>query len=315
MLLLDLRGVDMEYFEFDSSILPRVTLMYRDSSLHPHKNICRISDEYIFYLVTNGELHFCEDGVQHTLKAGETFLFEPGKLHFGTENSVYQLYYIHFRHPKVRKWEAGFDQWAAQAHSENKKWMTTMDYNTEVSDRIVIPKKMYFPDKAVMLRLCRLLEKAISQRQIRLENCNVLTACAVDEILIECYRQTVTQSLHHSNHPDTGLQCIRDVLTFLNTNYQRKITGNELEKHLSYNFDYLNQLFHKHLGITVFKMLEQIRMENAKELLISRDLNINYIATMVGFQNESYFSKAFKRYTGLSPSQYRAAHKPKSEQQ
>lgn len=304
----------MEFFELDSSIMPRVTLMYRDTSVDPHKNVDRISDEYIFYLVVNGELHFCEDGKYYTVKAGETFLFEPEKHHFGTKNSVYQLYYIHFRHPKVQKKEMTWEQWAEQACKENQRWMTTVDYSTEVSDRILIPKQMYFSEATVMRYLCQLLEKAITRRQVRLENHDVLTACAVEEILIECYRQTVAQSMKDANSAGAGLQCVQDVITFLNTNYFRKLTGSLLEEQLSYNFDYLNQLFRKNLDTTIFHMLEQIRMENAKDLLLSRDLNMEQIAEMVGFLNESYFSKVFKRYTGLSPTQYRRTHRQKNRE-
>lgn len=53
-------------------------------------------------------------------------------------------------------------------------------------------------------------------------------------------------------------------------NYKRKLTGAVLEKELSYNFDYLNQLFRKQPGVSIFRMPENIRMEAAKNILQAR---------------------------------------------
>jgi two-component system response regulator YesN len=51
--------------------------------------------------------------------------------------------------------------------------------------------------------------------------------------------------------------------------------------------------------------LTKIRIENAKKLLKEKDLNNYDVCMMVGYDNPTYFSKVFKRVTGLTPSQYR----------
>ena len=51
--------------------------------------------------------------------------------------------------------------------------------------------------------------------------------------------------------------------------------------------------------------LNNIRVEKAKELLISSDLSIADIGNQVGFSDQSYFNKIFKEHEGMTPGQYR----------
>ena len=89
------------------------------------------------------------------------------------------------------------------------------------------------------------------------------------------------------------------------TNYSQKISSTMIENSLSYSFDYLNQLFKKNLDTTIFQVLESIRIENAKKLIQTTALTLEEIAANVGYDNASYFSKVFKKKTGIPPSKYR----------
>ena len=64
-------------------------------------------------------------------------------------------------------------------------------------------------------------------------------------------------------------------------------------------------LVKKATGKTPIQVLTQYRIENAKYLLLNTDQPINNIATSCGYQNEYYFSTAFKKYTGIAPYFYR----------
>ena len=70
------------------------------------------------------------------------------------------------------------------------------------------------------------------------------------------------------------------------------------------NFDYLNRVFKKNIGKTIFVYLNEIRIHHAKELIATTSMKILSIGYRVGFQDECYFSKVFKKYTGMSPGQY-----------
>ena len=66
------------------------------------------------------------------------------------------------------------------------------------------------------------------------------------------------------------------------------------------------------MGVNFSKYLVQVRIENAEKLLINSDQSIYDISLEVGFNDYSYFSKAFKDAYGLSPKDYRKNKKSKS---
>lgn len=72
---------------------------------------------------------------------------------------------------------------------------------------------------------------------------------------------------------------------------------------------YLSALFKKETGMNFIKYLTDVRMEKAMELLRGTDLRTYEIADQIGFENTHYFSVAFKKYTGMSPSDFRKGGK------
>ena len=73
------------------------------------------------------------------------------------------------------------------------------------------------------------------------------------------------------------------------------------------NKNYLSDLFSKRMGMTLTDYRNKLRLDHAKQLLLSRQegSSINDIALDSGFESNSQFSKIFKRATGLSPQEYR----------
>ena len=73
---------------------------------------------------------------------------------------------------------------------------------------------------------------------------------------------------------------------------------------------YLSHLFKAVTGITVIEYRNELRMKRAKELLLDGECQIGEIAALVGFESIYYFSRAFKKAYGLSPSQYAKGNLP-----
>ena len=69
---------------------------------------------------------------------------------------------------------------------------------------------------------------------------------------------------------------------------------------------YLSGLFKKEAGTNFVKYLTDVRMEKSMQLLRSTDMKTYEIAYETGFSNPHYFSVSFKKYTGMSPSEFRA---------
>ena len=71
------------------------------------------------------------------------------------------------------------------------------------------------------------------------------------------------------------------------------------EVHLSES--YFSTLFKKRCGTSFTEYLNAVRIEESKRLLAQGDLNVTEAAVRVGFASQSYFSKVFRRVTGMSP--------------
>lgn len=93
---------------------------------------------------------------------------------------------------------------------------------------------------------------------------------------------------------------------YLQENYNQDISFQELALKFGFSAEYLGKIFKKHSGLTLSKYLTRLRMNEAKRLLLSQpNLEIQKIGELVGYRDSFYFSRAFKAYTGIQPSEYR----------
>jgi AraC-like DNA-binding protein len=69
-----------------------------------------------------------------------------------------------------------------------------------------------------------------------------------------------------------------------------------------------NELFKAQFNSTPNRYLTSVRIEKAKELLLTSKIPIKQVAELSGFEDFYYFSKVFKKETGLSPMQFRKAN-------
>lgn len=95
-------------------------------------------------------------------------------------------------------------------------------------------------------------------------------------------------------------------MTFLEDNFEDPACSvSELCQHLGLSRSYVYNLFKNKTDLSPQQFLTKLRMERAKELLSNSDLNVQAISHFVGYNDSFTFSKAFKRYQGLSPKSWR----------
>ncbi len=83
------------------------------------------------------------------------------------------------------------------------------------------------------------------------------------------------------------------------------LNRNTIASALHMNPDYLSHLFHKQTGELLNNYITKERISAAKIMLLNTDLSLQEISWQTGFSNSSYFHKQFKRFTGVTPNQYR----------
>ena len=85
----------------------------------------------------------------------------------------------------------------------------------------------------------------------------------------------------------------------------RDLSRNVIAEYMHMNPDYLSTLFHTRFGQTLSFYITAVRIDYAKELLKNSTFTLNEIADKTGFSTSSYFCKQFKKYTSMTPQQYR----------
>ena len=98
---------------------------------------------------------------------------------------------------------------------------------------------------------------------------------------------------------------ITQALTYININYNKQLTLEELSKKAGYSKSRFSHLFLEIVGISPIKYQNDIRLKNACELLHSTNLTITEIAQSCGFGDPLYFSRIFKKKYKISPTQHR----------
>lgn len=98
---------------------------------------------------------------------------------------------------------------------------------------------------------------------------------------------------------------INSLIKFIDRNYTKKITLEDLAGLTNYNPSYLSQLFKSHLGINFYDYLTRIRLREATYELGSTDHTVSAVALAHGFSDVKAFNAAFKTTFGKTPSDYR----------
>lgn len=91
----------------------------------------------------------------------------------------------------------------------------------------------------------------------------------------------------------------------LSANIYSDISTDRICKEMNYSKTYLSTLFRKHSGTSIMQYYNNLKITEAKRLIQHTEHSLNTVSEMLGFNNQYYFSYAFKKSEGISPSEYR----------
>lgn len=98
---------------------------------------------------------------------------------------------------------------------------------------------------------------------------------------------------------------VEQISNFMEMHMEKNLNVQQISKEFSISPTYLGKLFHKHKNMSMNSFLTSIRMERAKEILRHNpNMMIRELAQRIGYQDQFYFSRVFRSYTGVSPSEY-----------
>ncbi|MCD8105835.1 MAG: response regulator [Lachnospiraceae bacterium] len=125
-------------------------------------------------------------------------------------------------------------------------------------------------------------------------------AGALSAFLERIHARTDSRLDEHRNQ-----QKLEQALRYIRENFSRDLNMAVVSNHVSMNYSVFSQEFKQYTGKNFVAFLKELRMEEAKRLLVETDLRVIEISQRVGYENEKHFMKTFKAEYGVSPSVYR----------
>ena len=232
-------------------------------------------DYQIIYLVKGKGYYDFGNGTEE-VSEGNIIVFQPGQkqLYEYFANDETELYWIHFTGSK--------------------------------SDEIM--KKLNLTDRYVYhagirgdcIDLWKKITYEIQDKQTYFEQ---ISGVYLEELLLIFARRLMDD---RTNLKHNLCENIRSVITYMYENYNQKIAVGELAARCNLSMYRFIHKFKAATGMTPIEYLTKIRIGEAKYLLSNSQLNISEIAAIVGYDDPLYFSRVFKKETGLSPRYYKS---------
>ena len=169
--------------------------------------------------------------------------------------------------------------------------------------------------KARAIELCSLLSRvaieggAPTDNILKLNNSFLKSLQQIDTLDLLCAKlqeivEAFTDSLFDYSL-NKNRETIKKAMNYISTNFNHSITLEEVAVAVHLHPAYFSSIFTQCSGSSFKEYLNMVRVEESKRLLSNTEYSIIDIAVACGFDDQSYFSKVFKKYTGMSPKQYR----------
>ncbi|WP_040194994.1 response regulator transcription factor [Clostridium culturomicium] len=162
-------------------------------------------------------------------------------------------------------------------------------------------REFEYAQKAIQLGVTRLILKPSSMKEIEE---------AVSTMVGNLKKKNVHTDAEECDVDVNGASSfiVKNALKYIQENYTRKLTLGEVAEKTYVSQWYLSKLLNKHTGKSFSDILNQTRINVARDLLKNPSMRIGDIAEEVGFMDMAHFSRVFKKFAGCSANEYRNKH-------
>ena len=101
---------------------------------------------------------------------------------------------------------------------------------------------------------------------------------------------------------------IPEIIEWIRTHIHEDISLSSVAFEFNYSCEHLSRIFKKKRGISVNQYINKLKIAKAKELLLLTDYTVNEITKIIGYNDDKYFYRVFKKHEDLTPKEYRYAY-------
>ena len=223
--------------------------------------------------VDKGELLTTIDGVSYHLKQGDLIFYAPMQFHTQSTFEKISSSYL------------------------------TINFKMNFNHADLLCNKIFSLKRDSYFIVTRLIEE-LSNDNLYSDD---LSLCYLKQLIIQMLR---LDNSHFHSKPTTHMQqtyeneLLNDILLYIDDNIYEKISVSTLCDHFCISTSMLHSLFRKNMNNTAKNYINELKLSKSKELIRNSTHTLSEISEMLGFSSIHYFSKKFKSYFNISPTEY-----------
>ena len=223
--------------------------------------------------VDKGELLTTIDGVSYHLKQGDLIFYAP--LQFHTQSTFEKI----------------------------SSSYLTINFKMNFNHADLLCNKIFSLKRDSYFIVTKLIEELSNDNLYS----NDLSLCYLKQLIIQMLR---LNNSHFHSKPTTHMQqtyeneLLNDILLYIDNNIYEKISVSTLCEHFCISTSMLHSLFRKNMNNTAKNYINELKLSKSKELIRNSTHTLSEISEMLGFSSIHYFSKKFKSYFNISPTEY-----------
>ena len=223
--------------------------------------------------VDKGELLTTIDGVSYHLKQGDLIFYAPMQFHTQSTFEKISSSYL------------------------------TINFKMNFNHADLLCNKIFSLKRDSYFIVTRLIEELSNDNLYS----NDLSLCYLKQLIIQMLR---LDNSHFHSKPTTHMQqtyeneLLNDILLYIDNNIYEKISVSTLCDHFCISTSMLHSLFRKNMNNTAKNYINELKLSKSKELIRNSTHTPSEISEMLGFSSIHYFSKKFKSYFNISPTEY-----------
>lgn len=266
------------YFEFDDSFLDR-----------PETHLA-----WELVYVDRGECNIIANDKTLRLKQGDMYFHKPFETHMlqtikGIAPNIFIMTFVsssdamkYFENRKLTASMSTKQHIAAIIHEASNTF--DLPFNNPKMRRLKLKPEdgLWAGQQSILLRLELMLIEIVRENQYYITNRKMFVPKEIieDEFVLK-------------------------IISFMEQRLYGKFTMDELSHELSFGKTYISRCFTKACGYSIIDYFTKMKINEAKKLIRTSKYNFFEISEMLMFSNSHYFSTVFKKYTGMTPSQYK----------
>lgn len=223
--------------------------------------------------VDKGELLTTIDGVSYHLKQGDLIFYAPMQFHTQSTFEKISSSYL------------------------------TINFKMNFNHADLLCNKIFSLKRDSYFIVTKLIEELSNDNLYS----NDLSLCYLKQLIIQMLR---LNNSHFHSKPTTHMQqtyeneLLNDILLYIDDNIYEKISVSTLCDHFCISTSMLHSLFRKNMNNTAKNYINELKLSKSKELIRNSTHTLSEISEMLGFSSIHYFSKKFKSYFNISPTEY-----------